>query len=73
MLSPDKHSLFQRIKQTAKVTWIALTVATQLATATLTWDRIVDEHLLDPPQEQRQLPPGPPPDDEPHDSDDPAP
>jgi hypothetical protein len=71
--SRDERSLFQRIKKTAKVTWIAFSIATQIATATLTWDRIVDGRLLGSAQEQRQLPPGPSPDDPPHDGGDPAP
>jgi L-rhamnose isomerase len=59
--SGNAHSVFQKIKQTAKVTWVALTIATQLATAVLTWDKIVDLPALGAGTEQRQLPPGPQP------------
>lgn len=59
--SSNAHSVFQKVKQTAKVTWVAFTVATQVATAVLTWDRVVELPALGAGTEQRQLPAGPQP------------
>jgi hypothetical protein len=56
--SEDARPVFQRIKQAAKATWIAFTVTTQLASAVLTWDKIVDIPAIGPGTEQRQLTPG---------------
>ena len=54
----DDSSLFTRIKLVAKKTWLAFTIATTLANAALTWDRITGVQALSPAQEVRQLPPG---------------
>lgn len=51
-------AVFTRLKSLAKRAWVAFTVASMLASAALTWDRIADLKLLDSGSEQRQLPPG---------------
>ena len=56
--SADTGVLFQRIKKTAKTAWVAFTVTTQLATAVLTWERIIDIPAIGTGTEQRQLLPG---------------
>jgi hypothetical protein len=56
------RAVFTRLKSLAKKAWVAFTVATSLANAVLTWERILDLGLLESGQEQRQLLPGSTPD-----------
>jgi hypothetical protein len=57
----DDRNVVSKLKSLARKTWLAFTVTSTFAGAVLTWDRILDLHLLPPvQQEQRLLAPGPP-------------